>query len=134
MSYSYLLPLKYAIVMAEKQDIAMNQFPTWSSMDYVYVERGDSQGKVHKSNILSAIILGNKSEPYDCNEIKSGCIICSSKWTNAPVNTIAILETIIYSEDWLIQRFSVPGSTLRLFIRSFYNGSTWSDWKSVTLT
>ena len=120
--------------MAEKQDIAMNQFPTWPSMDYVYVERGDSQGKVHKSNILSAIILGNKSEPYDCNEIKSGCIICSSKWNNAPVNTIAILETIIYSEDWLIQRFSVPGSTLRLFIRSFYNGSTWSDWKSVTLT
>lgn len=120
--------------MAEKQDIAMNQFPIWSSMDYVYVERGNSQGKVHKSNFLSALVLGNKNEPYDCNEIKSGCIIGSSKWINALVNTIAILETIPYSEDWIIQRFSVPGSTLRLFIRSFYNGSTWSDWKSVTLT
>lgn len=127
------LPLKCKI-MAEKQDIAMNQFPIWSSMDYVYVERGNSQGKVHKSNFLSALVLGNKNEPYDCNEIKSGCIICSSKWTNSPVNTIAILETVSYSKDWLIQRFSVPGSTLRLYVRSFYNGSTWSDWKSVTLT
>lgn len=48
--------------MAEKQDIAMNQFPIWSSMDYVYVERGNSQGKVHKSNFLSALVLGNKNE------------------------------------------------------------------------
>ena len=66
--------------MAEKQDIPMNQFPIWSSMDYVYVERGNSQGKVHKSNFLSALVLGNKNEPYDCNEIKSGCIIGS--WRN----------------------------------------------------
>ena len=37
--------------MAEKQDIAMNQFQTVTDADYVYVEKGNSQGKM-KSNIL----------------------------------------------------------------------------------
>lgn len=37
--------------MAEKQDIAMNQFQVVTDADYVYVEKGNSQGKI-KSNIL----------------------------------------------------------------------------------
>ncbi len=119
--------------MAE-QDIAMNQFQVITNVEYIYGEKSDSsQGKIHKSNLLSTLVV-KKSELCDCNEIKSSSIIVGNKWSNAPYVTIAILETIAYSSDWVIQRYTVPGSPLRLYVRSFYNGSTWSNWVPITLT
>ena len=34
--------------MAEKQDIAMNAFQIVTDADYVYVEKGNSQGRLRK--------------------------------------------------------------------------------------
>ena len=57
----YLLPLKYAIVMAGS-DIAMNQFQIVSDAPFVYVELADgSQGKIKKSdlaNVMNTFIGG----------------------------------------------------------------------------
>lgn len=47
--------------MAEKQDIAMNQFQIVTDADYVYVEKGSSQGKIKKSDLLS-LILGTREK------------------------------------------------------------------------
>ena len=52
------MPLKCVIVMAEKQDIAMNQFQIVTDADYVYVEKGNNQGKIKKSDLLSSLFQG----------------------------------------------------------------------------
>lgn len=63
------LPLKCAIVMAGS-DIAMNAFQIVTDADYVYVEKGNSQGKIKKSDLISlllntrekfGILISNKS-------------------------------------------------------------------------
>lgn len=41
--------------MAEKQDIAMNAFKVLTDADYVYVEKGNSQGKIKKSDFIKLI-------------------------------------------------------------------------------
>ena len=42
--------------MAEKQDIAMNQFQMVTDAPYIYVELADgSQGKIKKSDLLNAM-------------------------------------------------------------------------------
>lgn len=41
--------------MAEKQDIAMNQFTVVTDADYVYVEKGNSQGKIKKSDFIDIV-------------------------------------------------------------------------------
>jgi hypothetical protein len=49
------MPLKCVIVMAEKQDIAMNQFQIVTDADYVYVEKGNNQGKIKKSDFIDIV-------------------------------------------------------------------------------
>ena len=41
--------------MAEKQDIAMNQFQIVTDADYVYVEKGNNQGKIKKSDFIDIV-------------------------------------------------------------------------------
>ncbi len=115
-------------------DIKMNELPVTTGVKYVYVEKSDgSQGKVASENFLNAIKLYNQSVEIDCNEIKANCIIPAYRWKNAPGNTIAILETIMYNNDWIIQRFTLIDGE-GMYIRRFYNSTTWSEWKLVTLT
>lgn len=45
--------------MAEKQDIAMNQFQTVTDADYVYVEKESSQGKIGKSDLISKLLAAS---------------------------------------------------------------------------
>lgn len=47
--------------MAEKQDIAMNQFTVVTDADYVYVEKGNSQGKIKKSDLVELLA---KTSPF----------------------------------------------------------------------
>ena len=55
------LPIKYAIVMAGKQDIAMNQFQIVSDAPYFYVEASDgSQGKIKKSDLISKLLASSE--------------------------------------------------------------------------
>ena len=62
------MPLKYKN-MAEKQDIAMNQFQIVTDADYVYVEKGSSQGKIKKSDLLSSVLKRMSLPRYATNEI-----------------------------------------------------------------
>lgn len=69
----------------------------------------------------------------DCNEMKEEGRYSSNLWENAPMSTIAILEVIRYSNDWIVQKFyAIPtNGTLPIYVRSFYNGNTWSAWKKL---
>lgn len=69
----------------------------------------------------------------DCNEMKEEGRYSSNLWSNAPTTNIAILEVISYSNDWIVQKFYVipQDGTLPIYVRSFYNGNTWSAWKKL---
>ena len=63
------MPLKCKEDMAEKQDIAMNQFPVVTSMKYVYGEKTDSGQAKMELPSLSAFIKGlGLSSLDDLNE------------------------------------------------------------------
>ena len=55
--------------MAEKQDIAMNQFQIVSDAPYVYVELADgSQGKIKKETLMNASGLFNIRKVFNAEE------------------------------------------------------------------
>ena len=66
----------------------------------------------------------------DLNTIKTPGMYGVYNSTNAPTNDIATLEVVMYSPDWIIQRFTVVGSGT-VYIRSWYGGTTWSAWNSI---
>ena len=53
--------------MAE-QDIKMNQFQIVSDADYVYVEKGNSQGKVDKKQLGKILREGDEIGRASCRE------------------------------------------------------------------
>ena len=118
--------------MADKK---MNEFKLLTNIAYIYGEEANSsQGKIPKTEFLNSIVEKKMGITVDCNEIKNSGYIAAHLWKNAPISSIAILETIAYSSDWIIQRFLVPNKSVGMFVRSFYNATTWSEWKSITLT
>ena len=80
-------------------------------------------------------LLGNppryiKQDSTDCNNITTYSVVSSYKWSNAPSGvSIGILETIPYSPDWIVQRFTNINSSHKTYIRSYYNDESWSPWE-----
>lgn len=49
------------------------------------------------------------------------------------VKTISTIQTYRYSPDWITQIQQVMGATPEQYIRTKYNGTTWSDWHKFAL-
>lgn len=45
----------------------------------------------------------------------------------APTTGIGVLEVLVYSGDWVLQRFTDIGNG-SMWQRTFTSGTTWSDW------
>lgn len=125
-------------IMAEKQDIKMNQFQIVSGAPYVYVELADgSQGKIKKSNLLSEMFQyrGDVSENYD-NFIENGIyqIYSGPNVTNAPdgisFGFLLVFKTKLYLAQIALE---VRPGNIAVKLRT-NSGPAWSGWKSVTLT
>ena len=82
-------------------------------------------------NIMNTI--SKVGTTVDCNEMKEEGRWASNIWVNGPTTNIAILEVISYSNDWIVQKFYVipAGGAVSIYVRSFYNGNTWSAWKKL---
>lgn len=48
--------------------------------------------------------------------------------TNAAVQAISVLEVIVYSNDWIVQRQTVINADGKTYERHYYSGNTWSEW------
>lgn len=66
----------------------------------------------------------------DLNTIKTPGMYGVYNSTNAPTSDIATLEVVMYSPDWIVQRFTVVGSGT-VYIRSWFSATTWSAWSYV---
>ena len=125
--------------MADKQDIAMNQFQMVTDAPYIYVELADgSQGKIKKSDLLNAMF--QKETPvkdYNLNtEIGIYYINVSVNGTiNGPSNSISygILFVLKGLNNYIVQIACSVTGLLNVFIRT-RTELTWSEWKSVNIT
>lgn len=88
-----------------------------------------------QTNVENAMVeqeyLGNNP---DINSLKSksgiyGLYDCSQ----APSSIgSGILEVLVYSPDWVLQRFTdISYNIWKSWERTYYGGDTWSDWKRV---
>ena len=125
--------------MADKQDIAMNQFQMVTDAPYIYVELADgSQGKIKKSDLLNAMFQkGTPVKDYNLNtEIGIYYINVSVNGTiNGPSNSISygILFVLKGLNNYIVQIACSVTGLLNVFIRT-RTELTWSEWKSVNIT
>ena len=125
--------------MADKQDIAMNQFQMVTDAPYIYVELADgSQGKIKKSDLLNAMFQkGTPVKDYNLNtEIGIYYINVSVNGTiNGPSNSISygILFVLKGLNNYIVQIACSVTGLLNVFIRT-RTELAWSEWKSVNIT
>lgn len=50
---------------------------------------------------------------------------------NSPFTGICVLEVVVYSGDWILQRITDISQNPTCYVRCFYSGITWGDWKQV---
>lgn len=120
--------------MAEKQDIAMNQFTVVTDADYVYVKKGNSQGKIKKSDLLSEVFQyrGSLSQ-YDDTSLKIGFYIDLNNATDRPSNLYEYGMLLVFPIDKTMI-FHVHINTRSIINFRVYSSGKWGEWKSVTLT
>lgn len=88
-------------------------------------------GAAPASHSHASVVMNNCSNK-DLNTIKTaGFYYGYTGMTNAPVQSIAVLEVLVYSPDWIVQRFTVVGDGGRKYERHFHNGTTWSTWRTL---
>lgn len=92
---------------------------------------GESSGNVMR---VGAFGLGLASSQYkgDLNDLKTTQMTGVLNGVNAPSVGIGALSVISYSNDWVAQVYHYPGEDDKYWIRSFYNGKAWSQWKSIS--
>ena len=115
------------------------------TMDFHYSGKGAAFGKVAQTANLFDCVWDVKSHgtfssleyskltgynylgSVNLNTIKTPGMYGVYNSTNAPVSHIATLEVIMYSPDWIIQRFtSVETGTV--YLRRWHSGTTWGSW------
>lgn len=124
--------------MAEKQDIAMNQFQVVTDADYVYVEKGNSQGKIGKSDLFNAMFQDRGLAPADDfnNATKIGTYILNNSSKNAANNpgvtygVMAYFKAIHFGVQII---FTLLGEN-NLWKRTVDQSGYWSPWSSVKFT
>lgn len=87
---------------------------------------GDS---VLVNNIMNTINLQAKT--VDCNEMKKEGRYSAYMWENTPYNNIGVLEVIQYSNDWIVQKFYGIGADSVVYIRCWFSGKGWGDWRRI---
>lgn len=79
----------------------------------------------HTHNNINMQNMSNK----DLNTLKTqGWYYGYTGMTNAPVQTIGVMEVLVYSQDWIVQRFTVIGATPVTYERHYHTGTTWGSW------
>ena len=133
-------PQKYKGYMIEKVNISqvMNQYQIVTDADYVCVEKGNSQGKINKGDLLNAMFQkGTPVKDYNLNtEIGIYYINVSVNGTiNGPSNSISygILFVLKGLNNYIVQIACSVTGLLNVFIRT-RTELAWSEWKSVNIT
>lgn len=131
--------------MAEKQDIAMNAFKVLTDVTYVYGEASDSsQGKIKKSDLFSSVLSGNLNYPNgDINDLKVNGIYYVG--SNPTAKAVGITFLGVFAAPPAVMQigydsnYEEDSAAIALKVRFVLRGngafySTWSKWRSISLT
>lgn len=124
----YWICPKNGMSMAENLDTQENAMAIDNGALYLrgILANGNS---VRVDNIMKTI--SRISQTVDCNEMKDEGRFAAYTWMNAPYSGIAILEVLWYSWDWIVQKIYYMEAASPVYVRSWYNGNTWSEWRKI---
>lgn len=109
-------------------DIYENQMQEVSAPKYLrgIDSNGDSVITVNKQSTKNL-----QSETVDCNDMTEEGRYSAYKWENSPYNNIAVLEVIMYSKDWIVQKIYAIDPGAVVYIRCFSSGKSWGEWRRI---
>ena len=127
------------------EDIKMNSFAQATDAAYIYAEAANgSQVKIKKSDLLSSVLSGNLNYPNgDINELKNNGIYYVGSNPTAKDVGIAFLG-VFAAPPSVMQigydsNYEEDSAAIALKVRFVLRGndasySTWSKWRSISLT
>lgn len=122
--------------MAEKQDIKENEMTTVGQVSYVRGLNGGNSVLITPDNLLSLVMKHRGVVDYT-----NSVAIDNTKTTGIYAHWGSISEGVgsygillVFNADVYIVQLDLSFSSRILMRRSTDNGSTWSEWKSITLT
>lgn len=126
-------------------DIAMNAFTSATDAAYVYAEAANgSQVKIKKSDLFSSVLSGNLNYPNgDINELKNNGIYYVG--SNPTAKAVGITFLGVFAAPPAVMQIGYDSNyeedtaTITLKVRFVLRGndasySTWSKWRSISLT
>ena len=125
-------PQKYKGYMIEKVNISqvMNQYQIVTDADHVYVEKGNSQGKIKKNDFFNLLPFKNYGiVEGSLDEIDSGFGYNSNGDGSGISGMFLCLK---YKECRFQLKSDLLGNTLKVRSSNFYG--EWTNWKSISFT
>nr|DAN19652.1 MAG TPA: hypothetical protein [Caudoviricetes sp.] len=126
-------------------DIAMNAFTSATDAAYVYAEAANgSQVKIKKSDLFSSVLSGNLNYPNgDINELKNNGIYYVG--SNPTAKAVGITFLGVFAAPPAVMQIGYDSNyeedtaAITLKVRFVLRGndasySTWSKWRSISLT
>jgi hypothetical protein len=125
-------PQKYKGYMIEKVNISqvMNQYQIVTDADHVYVEKGNSQGKIKKNDFFNLLPFKNYGVVEgSLDEIGSG-FGYNSNGDGSGISGMFLC--VNYSQCRFQLKSDLLGNTLKVRSSNFYG--EWTNWKSISFT
>ena len=127
------------------EDIKMNSFAQATDAAYIYAEAANgSQVKIKKSDLLSSVLSGNLNYPNgDINELKNDGIYYVG--SNPTAKDVGITFLGVFAAPPSVMQigydsnYEEDSAAIALKVRFVLRGndasySTWSKWRSISLT
>lgn len=127
------------------EDIKMNSFAQATDAAYIYAEAANgSQVKIKKSDLLSSVLSGNLNYPNgDINELKNNGIYYVG--SNPTAKDVGITLLGVFAAPPSVMQigydsnYEEDSAAIALKVRFVLRGndasySTWSKWRSISLT
>ena len=127
-----LMTLKSTRDMIEKVNISqvMNQYQIVTDADHVYVEKGNSQGKIKKNDFFNLLPFKNYGiVEGSLDEIGSG-FGYNSNGDGSGISGMFLC--VNYSQCRFQLKSDLLGNTLKVRSSNFYG--EWTNWKSISFT
>ena len=127
-----LMTLKSTRDMIEKVNISqvMNQYQIVTDADHVYVEKGNSQGKIKKNDFFNLLPFKNYGiVEGSLDEIGSG-FGYNSNGDGSGISGMFLC--VNYSQCRFQLKSDLLGNTLKVRNSNFYG--EWTNWKSISFT
>ena len=125
-------PQKYKGYMIEKVNISqvMNQYQIVTDADHVYVEKGNSQGKIKKNDFFNLLPFKNYGiVEGSLDEIGSG-FGYNSNGDGSGISGMFLC--VNHSQCRFQLKSDLLGNTLKVRSSNFYG--EWTNWKSISFT